>query len=141
MYIDHFLTLENIHTHYPSLHSFHSIQSSFTTSFSASDSLSHPLSLSLSPLGDNIHTASAIAKQCGILTPGGIALEGPVFRKMSPKELDAVRALPYCIVLTCDNYVFILLKLPPNYLIRSIPSYAFTYIFYNILFLSSSLFL
>ena len=42
-------------------------------------------------LGDNIHTASAIAKQCGILTPGGIALEGPVFRNMTPKELDEVR--------------------------------------------------
>ena len=43
--------------------------------------------------GDNIHTASAIARQCGILTQGGIALEGPDFRKMSPSELDAVRTV------------------------------------------------
>ena len=40
--------------------------------------------------GDNIHTACAIAEQCGILTPGGVALEGPVFRNMTPKELDEV---------------------------------------------------
>ena len=33
--------------------------------------------------GDNIHTAKAIAKQCGILTEGGAALEGPVFRNMT----------------------------------------------------------
>src|SRR5690606_36226290 len=30
--------------------------------------------------GDNLNTARAIAKECGILTDGGIALEGPVFR-------------------------------------------------------------
>jgi hypothetical protein len=42
--------------------------------------------------GDNIHTAIAIAKQCGILTLGGLAMEGPMFRKMTPKELD--EALP-----------------------------------------------
>ena len=47
--------------------------------------------------GDNIVTASAIAKQCGILTEGGIVLEGPVFRKMTPKQLDEV--LPYLQVL------------------------------------------
>jgi Ca2+-transporting ATPase len=40
--------------------------------------------------GDNINTATAIARQCGILTPGGIALEGPAFRKMTPSELDQV---------------------------------------------------
>ena len=40
--------------------------------------------------GDNIHTACAIARQCGILTPGGLALEGPEFRKMTPKQLDEV---------------------------------------------------
>jgi hypothetical protein len=62
--------------------------------------------------GDNIHTAIAIAKQCGILTLGtyiyvciciyiyiyiyvfiyigGLAMEGPMFRKMTPKELDEV---------------------------------------------------
>lgn len=40
--------------------------------------------------GDNLATASAIAKQCGILTPDGITLEGPIFRKMTPQELDDV---------------------------------------------------
>lgn len=40
--------------------------------------------------GDNIHTASAIAKQCGILTEGGMALEGPAFRNMTPAQVDAV---------------------------------------------------
>jgi len=39
--------------------------------------------------GDNIRTASAIAKQCGILNDRGIAVEGPVFRKMTPVEADA----------------------------------------------------
>ena len=33
--------------------------------------------------GDNILTAKAIATECGIFTSGGVALEGPVFRKMS----------------------------------------------------------
>lgn len=36
--------------------------------------------------GDNILTAKAIAAECGIFTAGGIAMEGPVFRKMSKKE-------------------------------------------------------
>jgi len=40
--------------------------------------------------GDNIATASAIARQCGILTTGGTAIEGPSFRKMTPKEVDAI---------------------------------------------------
>ena len=40
--------------------------------------------------GDNIATASAIAKQCGILGPGDIAIEGPNFRKMTPKAVDAI---------------------------------------------------
>jgi P-type Ca2+ transporter type 2C len=38
--------------------------------------------------GDNIETAVAIAKECGIYTEGGIAIEGPTFRKMKPSELD-----------------------------------------------------
>merc|ERR1711871_348224 len=38
--------------------------------------------------GDNIETAKAIAKRCGILTEGGEALEGPTFRKMTPAQLD-----------------------------------------------------
>jgi calcium-translocating P-type ATPase len=40
--------------------------------------------------GDNIATASAIARQCGILTEGGSAVEGPNFRKMSPKSVDSI---------------------------------------------------
>lgn len=37
--------------------------------------------------GDNIHTAKHIARECGILTDDGLALEGPEFRKMSDSEL------------------------------------------------------
>jgi P-type Ca2+ transporter type 2C len=37
--------------------------------------------------GDNINTAKAIAKECGILTDDGIAIEGPAFRSKSPGEL------------------------------------------------------
>lgn len=40
--------------------------------------------------GDNIDTACAIARECGILTEGGLALAGPDFRRMTPAELDAV---------------------------------------------------
>ena len=40
--------------------------------------------------GDNIETAKAIAKRCGILTEGGEALEGPTFRKMTPAQLDKI---------------------------------------------------
>ncbi|XP_047955968.1 calcium-transporting ATPase 2, plasma membrane-type-like [Salvia hispanica] len=37
--------------------------------------------------GDNINTAKAIARECGILTDDGIAIEGPDFREMSLQEL------------------------------------------------------
>jgi P-type Ca2+ transporter type 2C len=37
--------------------------------------------------GDNIHTAKHIARDCGILTDDGIALEGPQFRQMPAQEL------------------------------------------------------
>lgn len=40
--------------------------------------------------GDNINTARAIARECGILTDDGVALEGPVFRNMTPKEVDRI---------------------------------------------------
>ena len=40
--------------------------------------------------GDNIETAKAIASECGILTEGGVAMEGPTFRKLTPAQLDAV---------------------------------------------------
>lgn len=37
--------------------------------------------------GDNITTAKAIARECGILTEGGIAIEGPEFREKSSEEM------------------------------------------------------
>ncbi|XP_058069861.1 calcium-transporting ATPase 10, plasma membrane-type-like [Magnolia sinica] len=37
--------------------------------------------------GDNINTAKAIARECGILTDGGLAIEGQVFREKSLDEL------------------------------------------------------
>lgn len=37
--------------------------------------------------GDNINTAKAIARECGILTDNGIAIEGPDFRGKSEEEL------------------------------------------------------
>jgi len=40
--------------------------------------------------GDNIETAKAIAAECGILTEGGVAMEGPDFRKLTPKQLDDI---------------------------------------------------
>ncbi|KAK6941791.1 Cation-transporting P-type ATPase, N-terminal [Dillenia turbinata] len=40
--------------------------------------------------GDNVHTAKAIAKECGILTNDGLALEGPEFRSKSPAEMKVL---------------------------------------------------
>ncbi|BFZ57610.1 plasma membrane calcium [Savitreella phatthalungensis] len=40
--------------------------------------------------GDNVVTARAIARECGIYTEGGIVMEGPVFRKLSPGEMDQI---------------------------------------------------
>jgi magnesium-transporting ATPase (P-type) len=40
--------------------------------------------------GDNLNTACAIARQCGILTDEGQAIEGPVFRNKSPREVDDI---------------------------------------------------
>lgn len=40
--------------------------------------------------GDNILTAKAIATECGIYTSGGLALEGPDFRKMSDAEQRSI---------------------------------------------------
>ncbi|KAJ1887932.1 hypothetical protein LPJ81_006422, partial [Coemansia sp. IMI 209127] len=42
--------------------------------------------------GDNMLTARAIATQCGIFTPGmgGIVLEGPKFRKLSPEQMEFI---------------------------------------------------
>lgn len=38
--------------------------------------------------GDNIFTAKAIAKECGILSASDIAMEGPEFRKLSGSQMD-----------------------------------------------------
>jgi Ca2+-transporting ATPase len=35
-------------------------------------------------------TATAIAKECGIKTPDGIAMEGPKFRLLSDEEMDRI---------------------------------------------------
>ncbi|KXZ55354.1 hypothetical protein GPECTOR_3g484 [Gonium pectorale] len=37
--------------------------------------------------GDNVSTARFIARECAILTPGGLALEGPAFRQLSDEQL------------------------------------------------------
>lgn len=37
--------------------------------------------------GDNIETAKAIARECNILTKGGLAVEGPVFRNWTMEEM------------------------------------------------------
>ncbi|GAA5899368.1 hypothetical protein JCM5296_002277 [Sporobolomyces johnsonii] len=36
--------------------------------------------------GDNVLTARSIATQCGIFSKGGIIMEGPVFRKLTPQQ-------------------------------------------------------
>ena len=43
-------------------------------------------------LGDNIHTAMHIARECGILPEGSdfTAIEGPAFRKLSEEEMKAM---------------------------------------------------
>jgi len=40
--------------------------------------------------GDNILTAKQIGKSCGILTEGGIAMEGPDFRKLPVESIDRI---------------------------------------------------
>lgn len=40
--------------------------------------------------GDNFTTAKAIAAECGIYSAGGVAMDGPTFRKLSPSQLDSV---------------------------------------------------
>jgi len=47
--------------------------------------------------GDNVLTAKAIAEDCGILVPGGLVMEGPTFRKLSTRDMDA--AIPKLCVL------------------------------------------
>jgi P-type Ca2+ transporter type 2C len=40
--------------------------------------------------GDNVLTAKAIATECGIFTRGGIVMEGPKFRTLSPAQMDQI---------------------------------------------------
>lgn len=40
--------------------------------------------------GDNFLTAKAIASECGIYSAGGVAMDGPTFRRLSPTQLDAI---------------------------------------------------
>ncbi|KAM0052180.1 putative P-type Ca(2+) transporter [Helianthus debilis subsp. tardiflorus] len=40
--------------------------------------------------GDNINTAKAIAKECGILTADGLAIDGPEFREKSDEQLKDI---------------------------------------------------
>ena len=40
--------------------------------------------------GDNIGTAVAIARECGIYTEDGVALEGPEFRRLSQTQMDMI---------------------------------------------------
>lgn len=41
--------------------------------------------------GDNVITARAIAIECGIVTSEhDLVIEGPAFRRMTPKEVDAI---------------------------------------------------
>ncbi|KAF3437375.1 hypothetical protein FNV43_RR20128 [Rhamnella rubrinervis] len=40
--------------------------------------------------GDNINTAKAIAKECGILTDDGLAIEGPEFRNKTLQQMEEI---------------------------------------------------
>ena len=40
--------------------------------------------------GDNLMTAKAIATECGIFTAGGIAMEGPIFRRLTSKQMTQI---------------------------------------------------
>ncbi|KAL5546366.1 hypothetical protein UlMin_006053 [Ulmus minor] len=40
--------------------------------------------------GDNINTAKAIAKECGILTADGVAIDGQYFRDLSPEQMKEI---------------------------------------------------
>jgi calcium-translocating P-type ATPase len=40
--------------------------------------------------GDNVLTARSIAQQCDIYTPGGVIMEGPHFRMLSPNIMKAI---------------------------------------------------
>ncbi|KAF2423678.1 putative calcium transporting P-type ATPase [Tothia fuscella] len=47
--------------------------------------------------GDNVETATAIAKECGILTEGGLVMEGPDFRRLPPGVMEA-KVMDLCVL-------------------------------------------
>ncbi|KAI5408399.1 Alpha carbonic anhydrase 4 [Lathyrus oleraceus] len=53
--------------------------------------------------GDNINTAKAIARECGILTEGGIAIEGPEFRNLSPEQMKDIIPRIQVVAVTGDG--------------------------------------
>jgi P-type Ca2+ transporter type 2C len=59
--------------------------------------------------GDNINTAKAIARECGILTDDGVAIEGPEFRAKSPEEMreiiPRIQVLSFILEELCTTYV------------------------------------
>lgn len=40
--------------------------------------------------GDNFLTARSVSSECGIYTPGGIAIDGPTFRRLTDDQLDQI---------------------------------------------------
>jgi hypothetical protein len=65
--------------------------------------------------GDNITTARAIARECGIIrSDDDIVIEGPVFRSLTPKQLDAIipRLKVRCLLVILPH------SSPPRFLTR-----------------------
>jgi P-type Ca2+ transporter type 2C len=55
--------------------------------------------------GDNINTAKAIARECGILTEDGVAIEGPEFREKKLEELlELVPKIQVCFLLDFQTF-------------------------------------
>nr|DAD42498.1 TPA_asm: hypothetical protein HUJ06_000728 [Nelumbo nucifera] len=59
--------------------------------------------------GDNINTAKAIAKECGILTEGGLAIEGQEFRQWTPQQIKESISLVQVMArsLPMDKHAFV----------------------------------
>ncbi|EFC36876.1 predicted protein [Naegleria gruberi] len=60
--------------------------------------------------GDNILTAKYIARECGILSKDGIAIEGPTFRKMTPEQIDEILPKLQVMARSSPTDKFILVK-------------------------------
>ncbi|EIE19492.1 calcium-translocating P-type ATPase [Coccomyxa subellipsoidea C-169] len=61
--------------------------------------------------GDNIHTAKHIARECGILTDGGTAMEGPVFRSMPEEDLIPMVEIVQVLARSSPQDKYVLVKL------------------------------